>query len=59
VPSTVRSDDEVNAMLAVSTIKGGINASREKKAAAESSETAVAVGSKTAESESREPAGVA
>jgi geranylgeranyl reductase len=53
VPSTVRSDDEVNAMLAVSSIKGGINASREKKQAA-------AVSDSSAQSaEEREPAGVA
>jgi len=55
VPSTVRSDDEVNAMLAVSSIKGGINASREKrKAASEASASA-----SEAKADEREPAGVA
>jgi geranylgeranyl reductase len=53
VPSTVRSDDEVNAMLAVSSIKGGINASREKKQAAAVSD------SSAQQAEEREPAGVA
>jgi geranylgeranyl reductase len=53
VPSAVRSDEEVNAMLAVSTIKGGINASKEKKAAADQ------VAAAAASEESREPAGVA
>jgi hypothetical protein len=54
----VRSDDEVNAMLAVSSIKGGINASREKRqaaAAAPISATNAAVG----EVQDRHPAGVA
>lgn len=53
VPSTVRSDDEVNAMLAVSSIKGGIHASREKKQA-----EAAASSRDMRSSESREPAGV-
>ncbi|MEB3320464.1 MAG: geranylgeranyl reductase [Cyanobium sp.] len=53
VPSTVRSDDEVNAMLAVSSIKGGIHASREKKQA-----EAAASSRDKRSSESREPAGV-
>jgi geranylgeranyl diphosphate/geranylgeranyl-bacteriochlorophyllide a reductase len=62
VPSTVRSDDEVNAMLAVSSIKGGINASREKKQAAvevcsPTTPTPDAGSNDTAEK--REPAGVA
>jgi len=67
VPSTVRSDDEVNAMLAVSSIKGGINASREKKAAAaEASRTPEPLDQGQAnpdqgdaKAEQREPAGVA
>ncbi len=54
VPSTVRSEDEVNAMLAVSTIRGGINASREKKQAAANQAT-----EPESLSETREPAGVA
>lgn len=67
VPSTVRSDDDVNAMLAVSSIKGGINASREKRearAAAAAEQTAagrVPARPEPAERETaeREPAGVA
>jgi geranylgeranyl reductase len=59
VPSTVRSDDEVTAMLAVSSIKGGINASRDKRMAASiASSPASASGSET-KSDEREPAGVA
>jgi geranylgeranyl reductase len=59
VPSTVRSDDEVTAMLAVSSIKGGINASHDKRMAASiASSPASASGSET-KSDEREPAGVA
>jgi geranylgeranyl reductase len=55
VPSTVRSDDEVTAMLAVSSIKGGINTSRDRKAA----QQAEAQTREAQASEDREPAGVA
>jgi geranylgeranyl reductase len=55
VPSTVRSDDEVTAMLAVSSIKGGINTSRDRKAA----QQAEAQTKEAQASEDREPAGVA
>ena len=58
VPSTVRSDDEVNAMLAVSSIKGGINASREKKQAAAAPPTS-ATNEPVQEAQDRQPAGVA
>jgi geranylgeranyl reductase len=52
VPSTVRTEEEVTAMLAVSSIKGGINASRDKKQATQAAadrpeagaEAAVSVG---------------
>jgi geranylgeranyl diphosphate/geranylgeranyl-bacteriochlorophyllide a reductase len=62
VPSTVRSDEDVMAMLAVSSIKGGINASREKRpvtAAAAPSVADAAVESVVEQADSREPAGVA
>jgi hypothetical protein len=54
----VRSDDEVNAMLAVSSIKGGINASREKKQAAAAPPTS-ATNEPVQEAQDRQPAGVA
>ena len=56
VPSTVRSDEEVSAMLAVSSIKGGINASREKKMAATTANSAASQDAVPAEE--REPARV-
>jgi len=56
VPSTVRSDEEVSAMLAVSSIKGGINASREKKMAATMANSAASQDAVPAEE--REPARV-
>ena len=56
VPSTVRSDEEVSAMLAVSSIKGGINASREKKMAATTANSAARQDAVPAEE--REPARV-
>jgi geranylgeranyl reductase len=60
VPSAVRSAEEADAMLAVSSIRGGINASKEKKAAAvaAAAETAAAE-TPAASEEQREPAGVA
>jgi hypothetical protein len=45
----------VNAMLAVSSIKGGINASREKRQAA----SAAGANGTEAKADEREPAGVA
>jgi geranylgeranyl reductase len=57
VPSTVRSDEDVTAMLAVSSIKGGINASREKKMAVVASSSPQT--HSNIEAEEREPAGVA
>ena len=57
VPSAVRSDNEAEAMLAVRSIRGGIHASKEKKASA-SAQTAAAEGCDSSEVE-REPAGVA
>jgi geranylgeranyl reductase len=60
VPSTVRSDDEVTAMLAVSSIRGGIHASRDRKAAQKAeAEAGEAQASEVQASEDREPAGVA
>jgi geranylgeranyl reductase len=60
VPSTVRSDDEVTAMLAVSSIRGGIHASRDRKAAQQAeAEAGEAQASEVQASEDREPAGVA
>lgn len=56
VPSTVRSDEEVSAMLAVSSIKGGINASREKKMAATTANSSARQDAVPAEE--REPASV-
>ena len=56
VPSTVRSDEEVSAMLAVSSIKGGINASREKKMAATTANSSARQDAVPAEE--REPARV-
>ena len=52
VPSAVRSTAEADAMLAVSSIRGGINASKQKRSGA-----VTAPG--TAPQERREPAGVA
>jgi len=57
VPSAVRSADEAEAMLAVSSIRGGINASKEKKEAAAAAAATASL--ESAEAESREPAGVA
>ncbi|MFM7550012.1 MAG: geranylgeranyl reductase [Cyanobacteriota bacterium] len=53
VPSAVRSADEADAMLAVSSIRGGINASKEKRQAA------AAATNQAAAEQTREPAGVA
>jgi geranylgeranyl reductase len=50
VPSAVRDDAEVNAMLAVSTIKGGIRVGAQKGAKGKSSAGASAAGE-----QSREP----